>query len=177
MKLYGRMNWILFAVLALLIGGNLMIFLYPLWQVIRLKEEQSRAKNQPSCLKTSDFYSVHLTTYYLAASGDGALDPKEKAKRRYDPYCDRIPGTGQVMFTVDLMEQDTRKMPVALSLSQYSSEGRLALVKGLPPSLHPGGVLTLDVPIAERGKYLLKVVFGAAKSKDDIIEMPILVGQ
>ena len=43
--------------------------------------------------------------------------------------------------------------------------------------VHPRGVLTLDAAIAEQGKYLLKVAFGEAKTKDDIIEIPIMVGQ
>jgi hypothetical protein len=29
----------------------------------------------------------------------------------------------------------------------------------------------------EKGKYMLKVAFGDAKSKDDVIEMSITVGQ
>jgi hypothetical protein len=62
------------------------------------------------------------------------------------------------------MEQDTRELSVALSLSQYDSRGQLTLVKELPPNLHPQGVLTLDTAIMERGKYLLKVVFGKAKA-------------
>jgi len=176
MNLDSRLNWILFAVVVLLIGGNSIMFLYPRWQASMPPRAPSEGKNQASCLKTSDFYSVHLTTYFLATAGDGHEDPKDKAER-YAQYCDRIPGTGKVIFTVDLMEQDTRNLSVALSLSQYDSGGKLALVKELPPEVHPRGVLTLTVPIVERGKYLLKVAFGNAKSKDDIIEMPILVGQ
>ncbi|HUB64991.1 MAG TPA: hypothetical protein VL996_11225 [Methylocella sp.] len=133
-------------------------------------------KNLPSCLKVSDFYSVHLTTFFLAAGLDDDSDPREKAMR-YNQYCDRIPGAGKVIFTVDLMEQDARDQSVVLSLSQYDSGGQLTLVKALPPNLHPHGVLTLDTAILERGKYLLKLAFGKAKSKDEIIEMPILVGQ
>jgi hypothetical protein len=176
MNMDSRLNWVLFAFVVLLIGGNSLMFLYPRWQASRLARDPSEGKNQSSCLKTSDFYSVHLTTYFLAAAGDGREDRKAKAER-YSQYCDRIPGAGKVIFTVDLMEQDTRNLSVALSLLQYDSEGRLALVKELPRDVHPRGVLTLDVPIVERGKYLLKAAFGEAKSKDDVIEMPILVGQ
>jgi hypothetical protein len=176
MNLDGRLNWILFAVVFLLIGVNSILFLYPVWQASRPPRAPLEGKNQASCLKVSDFYSVHLTTYFLASTWDGGRDPKDKAKK-YDQYCDRIPGTGKAIFTVDLMEQDARDQTVVLSLLQYDSSGQLVLVKELPPNLHPGGVLTLDVSIVERGKYLLKLVFGEAKSKDAIIAMPILVGQ
>lgn len=155
-----------------------MIFLYPPWQALRQMRDASseEGKNLPSCLKVSDFYSVHLTTFFLAAALDDDSDPRQKAMR-YKQYCDRMPGTGKVIFTVDLMEQDARDQSVVLSLSQYDSRGQLKLVKEVPPTLHPGGVLTLDAAIADQGKFLLKLAFGQAKSKDDIIEMPILVGQ
>ena len=78
MKWYGWTNWILLAVIIFLIGGNSMIFLYPLWQLNRIKAEKAKSVNQASCLKASDFYSVHLTTYFLAGNGDGAADPKRE---------------------------------------------------------------------------------------------------
>jgi len=59
---------------------------------------------------------VHLTTFFLAASENGG-ETKDKTKR-YMPYCDRIPGTGQVIFTIDLMEQDARDLGVAISFSK-----------------------------------------------------------
>ena len=154
-----------------------MVVLYPQWQALRqMRGLSSVDENQPSCLKVSDFYAVQLTTYFLPTAADDDSDPKDKAWR-YIQYCDRIPGTGKVVFTVDLMEQDARDQFVVLSFSRYDSAGHLALVKALPADLHHGRVLTLDTAIAERGKYLLKVAFGKARTKDEIIEMPILVGE
>ena len=49
-------------------------------------------------------------------------------------------------------------------------------MKELPSSLHPRGTLLLDTPIQERSKYVLKLAFGEAKFKDDVIEMPIVAG-
>ena len=170
-----RLNWILFAAVLLLIGGNVLLFGgIPRW-LTAAPTSAPPSDNEPSCLKVSDFYSVHLTTFFLAAGENGG-ETKDKTKR-YMPYCDRIPGTGQVIFTIDLMEQDARGLGVAISFSKYDSKGQLALLKEVPKGIHPGGVLTLDAPIAERGKYLLKLAFGDAKSKDDTIEMPIMVGQ
>jgi hypothetical protein len=146
------------------------------WEAAMQANNSSRNKNQASCLKVSDFYSVHLTTYYLPSSDNGA-GARDENTRKYDQFCDRIPGEGLVIFTVDLMEQDTRDMPVALSFLQYDPQGKLTLVKQVPASLYPRGVLSLDTPIQEQGKYLLKVAFGDAKSRDEVIEMPIMVGQ
>ncbi len=165
-----RLQWKLFALIILFFSAYALLLIYvPRWLGMQ-------TANRPSCLKVSDFYSVHLTTYFLAATWGSDMDSKSQGKR-YDQYCDRIPGIGKAIFTVDLMEQDARALSVALSLSQYNARGQLRLVKELPPNPHPRGVLTLDTAIVEQGKYLLKVAFGEAKSKDDIIEVPILVGQ
>ena len=146
------------------------------WEAAMQANNSSRNNNQHSCLKVSDFYSVHLTTYFLSATDSGVEGP-QPTTRKYDQFCDRIPGGGFAVFAVDLMEQDARETQVSLSFSQYDSQGQLKLVKELPPNLHPRGTLTLDAPIQERGKYLLKVAFGEAKSKDEVIEMPIMVGR
>ncbi|MCL2453645.1 MAG: hypothetical protein FWD08_08415 [Alphaproteobacteria bacterium] len=152
-----------------------ILFTYLQWQGLsQLRDFASEGKNLPSCLKVSDFYSVHLTSFYLPTALDDDADPREKAMR-YKQFCDHIPGPGKVIFTVDLMEDDARAQSVQLSLLRYDRDGHLALVKLLPPNLHPHGVLTLETPIAEAGKYLLKVAFGDAKTQDDIIEMPISV--
>lgn len=165
-----RLNWILFAFVIFLIGVNIALFLpLPRWWT----EKQN--KNEPSCLKVSDFYSVHLTTYFLPDSGKESANAN--GKKLYMPYCDQVPGTGQAVFTIDLMEQDARDQLVALSLSHYDASGHLALVTELPRAVHPGGVLTLGAAIEKPGKYLLRLTFGEGKSKDEIIEMPILAGR
>jgi hypothetical protein len=167
-----RRNLLLLVAIVLFIGVDALILTYPRWLAIWPTTDPSEGKNLPSCLKTSDFYSVHLTTHFAATIADGKTDPKRKAAK-YEPYCDQIPGPGQVFFTVDLMEKDARTLSVGLSFFKRTADGQLALVKALPPNLYPSGVLTLDVPIAERGKYVLKLAFGEAKTQDDIIEMPI----
>ena len=146
------------------------------WEATMQSSNSARNNNQHSCLKVSDFYSVHLTTYFLSAI-DSRVEGQKSPTKKYDQFCDHIPGEGLVVFTVDLMEQDARDLPVALSFSQYDSRGQLKLVKEVPPNPHSQGTLTLDTPIQEQGKYILKVAFGEAKSKDDVIEMPIMVGQ
>jgi len=160
-------------IVAIVVDG--LIVTYPAWLAILPSMESTDEKNTPSCLKTSDFYAVHLTTHFATAD-DGKIDPRKKALE-YVPYCDQVPGPGQVVFTVDLMEKDARNQSVGLSFFKIDANGKLALVKALPSGRNPSGVLTLDVPLAERGKYVLEVAFGAAKTADDRIKMPILVGK
>ena len=64
-----------------------MVVLYPQWQALRqMRGLSSVDKNQPSCLKVSDFYAVQLTTYFLPTAADDDSDPKDKAWR-YNQYA------------------------------------------------------------------------------------------
>jgi hypothetical protein len=119
---------------------------------------------------------VHLTTYFLADSDEswgGATDDMSK----YDEYCDRVPATGKVIFSVTLMEKEARGEPVALSFFQEGQDGALKLINSLPPKPYPSGFATLDAAVPHKGQYVLKVAFGEARNKEDTIEMPVRVGQ
>lgn len=184
-----RLNLILFVGIVALLGVNGVVFSYGLWGP-RFNQYMSDFWKahvlQPAvkagdrtiseCLGVSDFYSAHLTTYFLADSADsagGATDDMSK----YDEYCDRVPGTGKVIFAVTLMEKEARNEAVALSFHAYQSDGTLKPLVSLPPRPHGAGMLTLDATVPHKGKYLLKLAFGEAKNKEDIIEMPIFVGE
>jgi hypothetical protein len=119
---------------------------------------------------------VHLTTYFLADSDEsagGATDDLIK----YDEYCDRVPGTGRVILSVTLMEKEARNEPVGMSFFYYDPQGGLKELSASPSAPRPSGFATLDATVAHKGKYLLRVAFGEGKNKEDIIEMPIFVGQ
>ncbi len=184
-----RLNLMLGAGTALLISVNAIAFSYQLWgpAVTQYIDEVWKAHvNKPAvkagdrtiseCLGVSDFYSAHLTTYFLpdsAESAGGATDDMSK----YDEYCDRVPGTGKVIFAITLMEKDARNEAVALSFHAYQPDGTLRELASLPPKPHGSGMLTLDSTVAHKGKYVLKLAFGEAKNKEDTIDMPITAGQ
>lgn len=185
----GRLNLTMFAGIVVLVAVNGAAFSYKLWgptfnQYVNdvwnahtLKPAVKAGDRTASeCLGVSDFYSVHLTTYFLpdsAASAGGPTDDMTK----YDEYCDRVPGTGKAIFSVTLMENEARNEAVALTFFQYDSTGALKQLSAIPSTPRPSGFATLDAVVAHKGRYLLKVAFGEAKNKEDIIEMPILVGQ
>lgn len=185
----GRLNLLIFVGIVLLIGVNGAAFSYRLWvpafnqyvtdfwKAHTLKPaEKAGDRTISECLGVSDFYSVHLTTYFLPDSDEnagGATDDLSK----YDEYCDRVPGTGKVIFSVTLMEKDARNESVALSFYQLEPDGALKQISALPARPSSSGFVTLDASVPHKGKYLLKLAFGAAKNAEDTIEMPILVGQ
>ncbi len=185
----GRLNLILSLGILLLVSVNGVVFSYGwwgpavtqyvdgFWKAHSLKPAVKAGDRTISeCLGVSDFYSVHLTTYYLADSAEsagGATDDMSK----YDEYCDRVPGAGKVIFSVTLMEKEARGEPVALAFYQEGPDGALKEMNAMPPKPYPSGFATLDATVPHKGKYVLKVGFGEAKNKDDIIEMPIRAGQ
>ena len=184
-----RLNLLVFAGIVLLIAVNGAAFSYrlwvptlnqyvaDLWKAHMLKPaEKAGDRTISECLGVSDFYSVHLTTYFLPDSDEsagGATDDLSK----YDEYCDRVPGTGKVIFSVTLMEKESRNESVALSFYQVEPDGGLKEINALPSRSRSSGFVTLDAAVAHKGKYLLKLAFGEAKNAEDTIEMPILVGR
>jgi hypothetical protein len=185
----GRLNLILFLGIVALISVNGVFFSYPLWgpafnqyvadfwKAHTLKPAVKAGDRTISeCLGVTDFYSVHLTTYFLADSAESAGGATDDMSR-YDEYCDRVPGTGKVIFSITLMEKDARGDQIALAFYQEETNGGLKQLNSLPAKAYPSGFATIDAAVAHKGKYILKVAFGEAKNKEDTIEMPILVGQ
>ena len=128
----GRLNLLLFAGIVLLDRRQYRgVFLSPLGsglQSICERFLEGACRLRPAvkagdrtiseCLGVSDFYSVHLTTYFLPDSEESAGGPTDDLSK-YAEYCDRVPGTGKLIFSVTLMEKDARNESVALSFYQY----------------------------------------------------------
>ncbi|HTO78619.1 MAG TPA: hypothetical protein VMJ31_02460 [Methylocystis sp.] len=183
-----RLNLILFAAVIVLVSIQGAAFTYSLWGPafqLYWSEHFAPKPLKPAtkagdrvisdCLGVSDFYSVHLTTYFLADSDEsagGAVDDL----RKYDEYCDHVPGTGKVIFAVTFMEKEVRNQPISLWFYQLDAAGGRKELGSKPPTRYPSGTLSVDSTLAHKGKYLLKIGFGEAKEKEDIIEMPIVSG-
>lgn len=183
-----RLNLLLFLGIIALVGVQSAAFTYKHWGPafeLYWTEHWAPKPLKPAtkagdrtisdCLGVSDFYSVHLTTYFLADSDEsagGAVDDL----RKYDEYCDHVPGTGRVIFAVTFMEKEVRSLPISLWFYQLDAAGGRKEIGSRPPTRYPSGMMSVDATVAHRGKYLLKIGFGEAKEKEDIIEMPIVAG-
>jgi hypothetical protein len=184
-----RLNVILFATVFLVAGVNIAAFTYSFWASsfslfwndfldahFYRPAVKAGDRTMADCLKVSDFYSARLTTYFLGDSDSSAGGPTDDLSK-YAEYCDRVPGTGKVIFSVTLIEEDVRGLPVAMSFYRAGADGARELLNALPASSHPAGFVTMDSTVAHKGKYVLAVAFGEGKSKEDLIEVPISVGQ
>ncbi len=184
-----RLNLFLFIGIIVLAGASGAAFTYRLWgpafQLYWIEHFAPKAVKPATkagdrvisdCLGVSDFYSVHLTTYFLADSDEsagGAVDDL----RKYDEYCDHLPGTGKVIFALTFMEKEVRNQPISLWFYQLDAAGQKKELFSKPPSRYPSGMMSIDSALPHKGKYLLKIGFGEATEKEDIIEMPIVAGQ
>lgn len=180
--------WLVTAIV-LLVSVNVAAFTFKFWgpplvqqwddywkQKLNKPAEKAGDRTISDCLQVSDFYSVHLTTYFFADSPENAGGATDDL-RKYSEYCNHVPGTGKVIFALTLMEKEVRNDPVALSFYKYSPSGELQLLNELPSKSYPSGMISIEGTIDHTGKYLLKAAFGEAKNKEDTIEMPITSGK
>lgn len=176
------------AAIILLVGTNVAAFTFKFWgpplvqewddywkQKLNKPAEKAGDRTISDCLQVSDFYSVHLTTYFLADSADSAGGATDDL-RKYAEYCNHVPGTGKVIFALTLMEKEVRNEAVALSFYKYDAKGELQLLNEVPSKNYPSGMISIGGTIEHAGKYLLKAAFGEAKNREDVIEMPITAG-
>jgi len=183
-----RLIPLLAAAIVLLVGGNVAAFTFKFWgpplvqswddywkQKLNKPAERAGDRTISDCLQVSDFYSVHLTTYFLADSADSAGGATDDL-RKYAEYCNHVPGTGKVIFALTLMEKEVRNDPVALSFYKYDAKGALQLLNEIPSKTYPSGMISIGGTIEHSGKYLLRAAFGEAKNKEDTIDMPITAG-
>lgn len=187
MDLRRLIPWLV-TVIVLLASVNVAAFSFKFWgpaivqswddywkQKINKPAEKAGDRTISDCLQVSDFYSVHLTTYFLADSSESAGGVTDDL-RRYAEYCNHVPGAGKVIFALTLMEKEVRNDPVALSFYKYDDKGELRLLNELPSKSYPSGMISMDGTVDHPGKYLLKAVFGEGKNREDVIEMPISAG-
>jgi hypothetical protein len=174
--------------IVVLLSVNIAAFTFKFWgppllqewddywkQKLNIPAEKAGDRTISDCLQVSDFYSVHLTTYFLADSDDvagGATDDL----RKYAEYCNHVPGTGKAIFALTLMEKEVRNDPVALSFYKYDAKGELQLLNETPSKTYPSGMISIGGTIEHTGKYLLRAAFGQAKNKEDVIDMIVTAG-
>ncbi len=95
------------------------------------------------CMHTNDFYVVNFAAYQLGANQ--ALDPKNPPAAE----CTDLPNTGKTQISIDLLDLDVRKKPVALKILREDGQ----TVAELPMAVAKQGVLSLTVDFKTGGKY------------------------
>jgi hypothetical protein len=95
------------------------------------------------CMHTNDYYVVNFAAYQLGANQ--GLDPKNLPAAE----CTDLPNTGKTQISIDLLDLDVRKKPVALKILREDGQ----TVAELPMAVAKQGVLSLTVDFKTAGKY------------------------
>lgn len=162
-------------ILTLLFCGFLVVS--QAWSQSRSSQgEQIQDKlSQLRCLVTTDFYIVHFTAFQPRA---GETDPKKMFK----PYCQDLPEASRAYLTVDLVDQDVRKMAIGLKLveeAQGAENSQLEPQRTLvetPSKVYKHGVVETQADFDKPGHYALLVTIGEAVAEENTIRIPLRVG-
>ena len=128
-----------------------------------------------TCLIANDFYAMHFTALQKGRKSNEATE--------FVKYCQEIPTVGETFLTVDLLDRDVRKLPVALRVIEesFSQEGALPrevrTLAETPQQVYKNGTVETHVDIKEPGHYALIVSVGEDPfSEDDRVRIPFSVG-
>lgn len=128
------------------------------------------------CLVGNDFYAVHFTAIQ---------EGRQKGERSdFTKYCQEIPAVGKTHLSIDLLDRDVRKTPVALKVVEEEfneDDGRppkeIRTLNESPAKIYSTGVADIPADIVRPGHYALIAVVGEeAISEDDRLRIPFTVG-
>jgi len=95
------------------------------------------------CMHANDYYVVNFAAYQLGTNE--AIDLKNLPAAE----CNDIPNTGKTQISIDLLDLDVRKKPIALKILREDGQ----TIAELPMSVVKQGVLSLTVDFKSAGKY------------------------
>jgi len=128
-----------------------------------------------TCLIANDFYAMHFTALQKGRQRNEATE--------FVKYCQEIPTAGETYLTVDLLDRDVRKLPVALRVVEESASTDGAAPKEIrtlsetPRQVYKNGTAETHVDITQPGHYALIVSVGEDPfSEDDNVRIPFSVG-
>lgn len=127
------------------------------------------------CKIANDFYIVHFTAMQEGHYSGEAND--------FAKYCQEIPGTGRTFLSIDLLDRDVRKTPIALRVieEEIGQGGQLpkekTTLQETPAKIYKTGTVETAVNITQPGHYALIALIGdEALTEDDRLRIPFTVG-
>jgi len=136
---------------------------------------QAYSSSNMGCLVGNDFYAVHFT-----AIQEGVQKGETTA---FAKYCQEVPAVGKTYLSIDLLDRDTRKTPIALKVVEEEfneDDGRppkeIRVLNQTPAKLYSNGVADIPASITQPGHYALIATVGEeAVSEDDRLRIPFTV--
>lgn len=108
-----------------------------------------------------------------------AFSAYEKPKGELPPthaYCDHVPETGELYFTVDLTDPESREIPIALRLVMegHGEEGHE--IMSIPAKPYPSGSISFTANLQELGQYALLLETEKEGKTNTAVRIPVHVG-
>jgi hypothetical protein len=108
-----------------------------------------------------------------------AFSAYEKPKGELPPthaYCDHVPETGELYFTVDLADPESREIPIALRLVMegHGEEGHE--IMSIPAKPYPSGSISFTANLQELGQYALLLETEKEGKMNTAVRIPVHVG-
>lgn len=138
--------------------------------------------NRPDldCIIANDFYAVHFSAYLQPNKEE--LSPENKAA--FVPFCQKIPRSGKMFFTADLIDRDIRATPIGIKLVEVQKTGQKApddireirTIVEIPAKLYPRGAVEAQADVDKNGDYVLYFLIGDAIEDDDKFRVSLEVG-
>lgn len=108
-----------------------------------------------------------------------AFSAYEKPKGELPPthaYCDHVPETGELYFTVDLTDPESREIPIALRLVMEGHGEGGHEIMSIPAKPYPSGSITFTVNLEELGQYALLLETEKDGKMTQAVRIPVHVG-
>lgn len=145
---------------------------------------QHHYSNSVGCLMTNDFYATYFSVYIEPTN----IDDEDTKEEIFKSFCNRIPRTGTVYFTADLVDDDLRDTPISLRLVEQEIIGvdetnvekfrDIRTVSMVPAKLYPQGTIEMQAELDKNGFYALYLMIGGEEGlfDDDKLRIPVYVG-
>lgn len=127
------------------------------------------------CLIANDFYAVHFTAMQVGRQSGEISD--------YMKYCQEVPITGLTFLTLDMLDRDARKLPVAIKVVQEEldangkPQNQKVLVE-VPAQVYKSGTADTKFEFTQPGHYAVIAEFGEPDgmvTEDDRLRIPFTV--
>ena len=120
-------------------------------------------KDGACTLKINEERAIHLTAY-------------QPSTHEGEVFCQNAPDLVETIMVLDFMEEDSKKLPFAFSIS-YMNEEIIEPLASLPFKLYPQGSMLLRFIPEAIGKYHGKVMFLDEAGHDTSREFDFYVGE
>lgn len=135
------------------------------------------------CLITNDFYATYFSVYVEPEDIENETD-----NEIFKPFCHAISRTGTAYFTVDLVDEDLREIPIGIRLVEQQLIGEdenlaqsfkdIRTLSVVRPKLYPQGTIEMQAELNKKGYYALYLDIGGEDAifEDDQLIIPLHVG-